>query len=60
MTTVFYLGVPIEVETYQLHAMRRGWRPAGWIWATWPDGRRFRHWTPQLTTTAWGETVMSL
>lgn len=25
----------------------------GWVWAVWPDGRRFKHWAAQLTLEPW-------
>lgn len=44
--TRFYLDVEVQAEPPDRD---------GWAWATWPDGRRFRHWAAQLTTTPWGK-----
>lgn len=43
--TLYYLGIPVKVEPYP---------EPEWVWATWPDGREFKHWTEQLKTTPWG------
>lgn len=43
----FYLGTPVlPVSPTE----------DGWIWAEWPDGRRFKHWEAQLLETPWGES----
>jgi hypothetical protein len=43
--TRYYLGIEVQAE------------PAidGWAWATWPNGKRFRHWAAQLRITPWGQ-----
>jgi hypothetical protein len=38
----FYLGVPVDITRSA---------GTGWVWATWPDGREFKHWAEQLTET---------
>jgi hypothetical protein len=45
--TRYYLGIPVEVEPHP--------EEPGWVWADWPDGRRFKHWSAQLEMTPWGE-----
>ncbi len=44
--TRYYLGIKVTAEPADSE---------GWAWATWPDGRRFRHWAPQLRVTPWGD-----
>jgi hypothetical protein len=48
----YYLGVRVEAEV----PIGQNWFPTqGWVWAVWPDGRRFKHWAGQLLATSWGE-----
>ena len=44
--TRYYLGIAVWAEPTDAE---------GWAWATWPDGRRFKHWAAQLLLTPWGE-----
>lgn len=46
--TGYYLGVAVTVDPGE---------PVvdGWVWATWPDGRRFKHWAEQIKTVPWGD-----
>jgi hypothetical protein len=44
----YYLGVQVRI------VFVRTTEP-GWVWAVWPDGRRFKHWAAQLHDRPWGE-----
>lgn len=46
--TRYYLGIPVEAEPHP--------EPGTWVWATWPDGKEFRHWADQLEETPWGQS----
>lgn len=43
----FYLGIEV-IPDERIEG--------GWVWAIWPDGRRFQHWAEQLKATPWGLT----
>jgi hypothetical protein len=45
--TRYYLGIAVRVDPDTEAA-------DGWMWATWPDGRRFLHWAEQLREEPWG------
>jgi hypothetical protein len=42
----YYLGIKVIAEPTEAD---------GWAWATWPDGRYFRHWADQLKVKPWGD-----
>ncbi len=48
--TRYYLGIPVQAEDFD--PFFGGER---WVWATWPDGRCFKHWGDQLELTPWGD-----
>lgn len=48
--TRYYLGIEVEADDFD--PIFGGDQ---WVWATWPDGRRFLHWGDQLEEKPWGE-----
>lgn len=46
----YYLGVAVEVDEAEWRELRGR---IDWVWATWPDGRRFKHWSEQLRPEPW-------
>jgi hypothetical protein len=42
---LYYLDVPVELIEWV--------GEPEWVWCEWPDGKRWRHWYPQLTTAPW-------
>ena len=56
-STRYYLGIPVMIEAGDEVQVRYegGFEVIdGWVWATWPDGRRFKHWAEQLREEPWG------
>jgi hypothetical protein len=52
----FYLDIPVVCLDLVASGEETEPPAEGWIWAQWPDGRRFQHWADQLTATPWEGT----
>ena len=52
--TRYYLGIRLDIDPDEYAAGTADMAKPGWVWATWPDGRRFLHWSDQLTLEPWG------
>jgi hypothetical protein len=55
--TRYYLGIPVTIEVGEQVQVRYEADLEvidGWVWATWPDGRRFKFWADQLRPEPWG------
>lgn len=52
--TRYYLGVAVELDPDEYADGTADMAHPGFVWGTWPDGRRFRFWSEQLRVVPWG------